>query len=396
MKAPTAGRILRTGLAAGAAVLFAACATQHLNAARHNFYAGRFADADRNLDRKIPSNDRVLFLMERGTIRLALGDYTNSATDLIRAYDRVEELETYSLSRGGASMVANDTVQDYRGFPYERTLLHAFTAKNHLALGDWEKAAVEARRIIQSLEPEAKGDFPDDAYARYMAGFCLELIGDRSNAGLQYRKAAELLGAVGIDDRTGRLYPKADTNDATAAASAPDTSAWPAELVCFVMMGRAPHGNNLWRDEWSIQRPAYAEIVVDGEVLGRSYALTDTLDLAFTTQQKEAARKMVKSVARVAAKETIAYQIERDNELLGELVRFVLIGLLEKPDTRRWETLPRYLQVARVKCPPDVKGYTVVFRSSAGGQIGSITVNAPLQRRGTTYVSFCRDIVPSL
>jgi hypothetical protein len=390
MNAPTAGRYIRIGVAAAALGALTGCATPSLYSARQDFYAGRIEQAGRTLAEADPGQDRVLFWMERGTIRQAAAEYTNSARDFISAYDRIEELQTYSMSRGGASMVVNDTVQEYRGFPYERTLLHAFTAKDHLALGRWEDAAVEARRIIGSLEPEAKGDYPDDAYSRYMAGFCLEMVDDRSNAGLQYRKAAELLSAVGVDDKTGRLGSRADSNSVASI----DTAAWPSELVCFVMLGRAPQGNNVWRDDWSINRPAYAEIVVNGQVLGRSYNLADTLDLAFTTEQKEAARKMVKTVARVAVKESIAYQIEQDNELLGELVRFVLIGLLEKPDTRRWETLPRYLQVARVPCPPDLKDYTVVFRNHDGGQLGSIHVTAPLHRKGKTFVSICRDLVP--
>lgn len=389
MNAPTVGRYIRLGVAAAALGLASGCASTALQSARHDFYAGRVEQASRQLAEAQPGQDRVLFWMERGTIRQAAGDYTNSTRDFIEAYDRIEELQTYSMSRGGASMVVNDTVQEYRGFPYERTLLHAFTAKNHLAQARWEDAAVEARRTIASLEPEAKGDYPEDAYSRYMAGFCLELIGDRSNAALQYRRAAEVAGGIGIDDQTGRLGPRPDTNTAARV----DESAWPAELVCFILMGRAPQGNNVWRDDWSISRTAYAEIVADGKVLGRSYNLADTLDLAFTTEQKEAARKMVKTVARVAVKESIAYQIEQDNELLGELVRFVLIGLLEKPDTRRWETLPRYLQVARVPCPPDLKEYTVVFRNHEGGQLGSIRVTTPLHRKGKTFVSFCRDLV---
>lgn len=388
MNVRPAARLIGAGAVAGAAVLLAACATRSLNAARQDFYAGRFAQANQVLDRSAPSTDRVLFLMERGTIRLFLGDYTNSAGDLISAYDRLEELQTYSASRGSASMVVNDTVKDYRGFPYERTLLHAFTAKNHLALGDWEKAAVEARRTLDSLSPEVLGDYPDNPYARYLAGLCLELAGDRSNAELQYRRAGEATEHVGIDPATGRIGPR----DGTNAAPRIDDRPWPAELVCFVMMGRAPQGQATWSADWASQHAAHADILVDGAVAGRSYTLTDVLDVAFTTDQKEAAKKMVKTVARIAVKESIAHQIEKDNELLGELVRFVLIGLLEKPDTRRWETLPRLLQVARVPCPPDLKEYTVVFRAANGAELGRIRIDQPLQQKDRTFVSFCRDL----
>lgn len=363
------------GVAAAAALALAGCATQALNTARRDFYQGRFEQADRALDRKIPSKDRVLFLMERGTVRLFNGDYERSARDFIDAYDRLVELQTYSLSKGGASMVVNDTVQDFRGFPYERTLLHAFTAKSHFARGLWENAAVEARRLIQSLSPEALGDYPDDAYSRYVAGAALELIGDQSNARLQYQKAGELAPDAKIDPDTGRLG-----GDASGRAE--------TELLVFAMMGRAPRIDTATLPDLNM----YAEIYAGDKRLGRSYLLTDTADLASTSFQKDAARQVAKTIARIAAKEAIAHQIEKDNALLGELTRLILIGILEKPDTRRWETLPRHLHVARVPCPPDLREYTIVFKSGSGATISQRTVRNPLQRNGSLYVSFARDI----
>lgn len=390
MKLRPSRRLAGGGLVVAGLALLAGCATQALNAARSEFYAGRFDAANRVLARSIPSTDRVLFLMERGTIRLFLGDYEGSARDLIAAADEATELETYSVSRGGASMVVNDNVQAYRGFPYERTLLHSFAAKTFLARGDWDSVAVESRRAIDTLTPEVRGDYPDCAYSRYLAGFGLELIDDDSNAALQYREAAKLLENVAIDENTGRIAPRADGPDSVSA----DTSPWPAELVCFVMTGHAPRGGRVWKEDAQLDEAGYAELYAGDRRLGRSYALTDTMDLAFTTEQKEMARKMVKTVARIAAKESLAQQIEKDNELLGELVRFVLIGLLEQPDVRRWETLPRHLQVARVPCPPGLKSFTVVYRTSSGVERKRQEITHPLQNRRNTYVSFCRDLAP--
>ncbi len=375
MNRRAAVRIGIGGVAAAALLALAGCATQALNTARRDFYQGRFDQADRALERRIPSKDRVLFLMERGMIRLFNGDYERSARDFIDAYDRLVELETYSLSRGGASMVVNDTVQDFRGFPYERTLLHAFTAKSHFGRGAWENAAIEARRLIQSLNPEVLGSYPDDAYSRYVAGAALELIGDTSNARLQYQKAGELAPDAGIDPDTGRL----GGDPATPRD---------AELLVFAMMGRAPRLDSANLPDLNV----YAEIYAGEKRLGRSYLLTDTADLASTSYQKDAARRAAKTIARIAAKETLAHQIEKDNALLGELTRLILIGILEQPDTRRWETLPRYLHVARVPCPPDLREYTIVFMSGSGVPIARRTVTNPLQRNGALFVSFARDI----
>lgn len=375
MKKRAAARILAGGVTAVALSILAGCATQALNTARREFYQGRFSEASTTLERKIPAKDRVLFLMERGTIRLFGGEYENSIRDYIEANDRLAELETYSLSKGGASLVVNDSIQDFRGFPYERTLLHAFTAKDHFALGHWENAAVEARRIIESLSPEKRGDYPDDAYTHYLAGFALELIGDTSNARLQYQKAAELAPGAEIDPDTGRF------GNAKGAKTE-------NELVVFVLLGKAPRTDNISLLDLGL----YAEIYAGDKLLGRSHELTDVADLCSTSFQKDTARQVAKTITRIAAKEAIAQQIEKDNEALGELTRLILIGLLEQPDYRRWETLPRHLQVARVPAPANLTEYTIVFKNRSGDELSRRTIATPLARQGAISVSFARDI----
>ena len=381
-----------------AVALSSGCASVPLEDARHSFFANRVQEASRTLaEAPTPPHDKVLFYMERGLIRQAAGEYEASAKDLIAAYDELQRMTAISIGQDSASLLINDKVQDYVGMPYEWTLLHAFTAKDHLALANWENAAVEARRTLQSLEPGVKGDYPDNAYARYLAGFCLELIGDPSNAALQYRKASELAPLVAIDDRTGRLaaQPKARSTNEPPAAVEIDRSPWPGELVCFVLLGNIPGGDSFAEGDWRGGRAHYAEITCHGKSLGRSYNLADTVDLAFTSEQKAAARKLVKTATRIAVKEVLSSQIEQNNEALGALVRFLLIGLLEQPDTRRWETLPRWLQVARVKCPEDLGDFDAIIRSGGGAEMRRLHVSQPITRRGNTYVAFFRDQPPT-
>lgn len=368
------------------------CATVPLDTARSRFYRGEADSASLLLNETpLPGHNRVLFHMERGMIRQACGDYEGSAADFIAASDLLEELETYSVSKGGASLVVNDSVQDFRGAPFERTLLHAFTAKDHLARGRWDEAAVESRRIIDALAPERLGNYPADAYSLYMAGFGLEMIDDWANAALQYRRAGELAPALRIDPGTGRLSAAATNGTAQAAADARGPAAG-AELVCFVLAGRAVEWS-FYGEAPAYDSPVYGEIVCNGRRLGRSWVLADTVALAQATEQVEAARLAVKTLSRIAIKEGIAEALEaNDHDLLGALARFVLIGMLEQPDERRWETLPRWLSVARVPCPPDLKEFDVVLRTEAGAQAGSVHVTAPITRRRATFVAFCRDL----
>lgn len=374
------------------------CATPALDAARYNYYAGRFDKADESLESaNIPEKDRVLFLMERGTIRQATGKYGESSRDFIEASDLLEKLETYSVSKGTASWVVNDNVQSFRGTPFERTLLHGFTAQNHLSIGAWDDAAVEARRIIRTLNPEVRGEYPEDAYSRYIAGFALEMIDDPSNAGLQYRRASELLPTVRVDESTGHLLEETpSTNELPHARTPPAEKPWKNELVCFILLGRAPRGTDTWNERWIQSQPMHAELYAGGQRLGRSYNLADTVELAFTTDQIEAVRKAAKAVGRVVVKETIAHQVGKENETLGEMVRFVLIGLLEQPDVRRWETLPRWLQVARVPCPADLKDFEIRVVNASGATLRTAKVVRPIARRRNLFFSMWRDTAPAL
>jgi hypothetical protein len=397
----SAGRGMFQWCAAGisllAACLFCGCATPALDAARYQFYSGQIAQAEQRLAKvEAPDTDRVLVLMERGMIRQANGQYEDSTRDFIAAADLLERLETYSVSKGAASLVVNDMTQDFRGAPYERTLLHVFTAVNHLLLARWDDAAVEARRIIKSLDPQNRGDYPEDAFSRYMAGFCLEMIGDDSNAALQYRLANKHLSGLVINPATGHLLLGSTTNLADDGYSIPGDTPWDRELICFIFLGRSPTGRDVWSANWSPGFPVYAEIVHNEKVLGRSYNLTDTAELAFTTAQMEAVRKAAKTVSRVVLKEVIAEAVAKqtDSEAMGELVRLILLGLLEQPDIRRWETLPRWLQVARVPVPSSVDAFDVVIRNPAGVQLQKIRVEKTVANGNRIYVAICRDVHP--
>ena len=379
---------LRLAGAAASLMLAGGCATASLDRARNQFYQGRPEQAVQQLESVRPSEkDEVLLLMERGMARQMAEDYRASSLDFMRASNRLEELQTYSLSRGGATWAINDTVQNFRGKPYERTLLHAFSALNFIALGAWDSAAVEARRLIETVRPDVRGDYPDDPFSRYVAGVCFELIHDASSAAFQYRQLAELVPGLGVDPNTGQFTQP----DETAPASADGSH----ELICFIMLGRAARGSQILSPALA-SRPAgalYFEVHADGGFLGRSHTLSDTWHLAAVTEKEEAARRAIKTAARIAAKEAVAQSLESQSaEYIDDLVRLVLIGLLEQPDVRSWSTLPRWLHVARVPCPPGLREYELVLKAESGQELSRRAVNRPIQRKGRTYVSFHRQL----
>lgn len=372
--------------AGGALVLLAGCATP-LSAARANFYGGRLDRAELALadESRVQSKDRVLYYMERGTVRQAEGRYAESARDFIAAQDTLERMQIYSVSKGAASLVINDNVQPYIGTPYERAMLHSMTAFSHMALGAWDNVGVEARRLLETIGPERRGEFPEDALSRYVMGLAFELEDDPSNAGIQYTQAAALAPPGTAVDARGRLE----------ASPGPAGSAQ-GELICFVLAGRGPTGASLVEQGGlPYSSHGYAEILIGGKYAGRSYPLADVADLALQTEQKLAAIRAAKTATRVVIKKVAAESIGNatDNHALGDLVFLVLL-MLEEPDFRRWETLPRSFQVARVSCPLPLESFDVVWRGGTMGAPERMTVTQPLHRRRNLVVSVVRDLPP--
>jgi hypothetical protein len=309
--------------------------------------------------------------MERGMIRHLRRDYAGSTMDWLNAVRIETQLETHSLSKAGASMVVNDTTLAFRGYPYEHTYLHVFLARNFLARGMWDDAAVEARQIIRRLE--RREGFPDDAYSRYLAGLCLELTDDSDGAEVQYRIASSLAPACRVDERTGQFLPAA-TNGAPPAARVSGS-----ELVCLVDL-----------DSGFDSAPDGAGIYINGTRLGIAHTLADTTQMEWEHRQLTEARRVTKAVARIALKETLSSAVEHENKDLGRLLRLLLYSM-EVPDERRWTTLPRRLAVARVPCPPDLKSFDVVFRGPAGAIVQRLTVTAPITRRNRVFFALCRN-----
>lgn len=399
---------------AGAALLLLAsggCATSALNSARGSFYDGRFDEAAKALG-TLPGNetDRVLVLMELGTINQTRAAYKDSVNSWLRAAAIAERLDYLSVSRQSASMVVNDRLLSFVGKPYERVLLHTFAAQSYLAMGMWEDAGVEGRIAVRRMEN--RGDFPDDAYSHYVAGLTFDLIRDGGGATFQYRKASEAGPLCSVDPVTGALGPAATTaatevvvggSEGAIAKAPPPPPPKPAavatpakgpvnELVCLVGMGHGPIGreysassNFRWGDD------PHAEIYANGVYLGRSYTLSRADLLSAKTEKVIALRQGIKTAARIALKETAAQVLSQQDEALGDLLRLALFAL-EQPDNRQWETMPQWLAVARVPCPANLTSYEIVFKGAGDHVIERRQVSAPLVRRGQTSVSLCRAL----
>ena len=98
---------------------------------------------------QIPRNlkkDRVLWVLERATLLQALGEYELSARDMMAVDQRLLWLDLDGeKSADLAKYLYSASATPYRAPTYERMLLNTLNMINFLALGDNQKAKVEAR-----------------------------------------------------------------------------------------------------------------------------------------------------------------------------------------------------------------------------------------------------------
>ena len=362
-------RISACFLVSAFCVLLTGCSTSHIDTARVHYYQRDFEAAKTALT-EVPVGDKneVLALMEGGMISHTCGDYEASTEIWLTATEKIKSLDFVSVSEGASSLLINDNTQTYSGAPFERSLLHAFTAQNYFARELWQDAAVEARLITDGLA--SLNEFPDDPYSHYIAGLAFEMMRNSSGARIEYEKANELAQNLSIGEQSGSLAP-ASTN-LTAATQPPPGN----ELICLISIGRAPVNGRYPRENRTWGPSPYAEILSDGKVLGRSYTLNTTAHLLAATQKRIAVIKTAKTATRIVLKESIASAVSDNNALLGEILRLILYAL-ETPDLRGWSTLPMWLQVARVPCAEDLKECTVVFRNANGTELARQNLAAP-------------------
>jgi len=98
------------------------------------------------------SNDKILYLLERGRIAQIKNDINTSMVDYEAAIDAVRDMEEKAIISASdvgaqtASILTNENAIPYKGDGYEKVFMYQFQALNYLAKKDIEGAGVEVRR----------------------------------------------------------------------------------------------------------------------------------------------------------------------------------------------------------------------------------------------------------
>ncbi|MBT3381240.1 MAG: hypothetical protein HN742_38260 [Lentisphaerae bacterium] len=415
-------------------------------------------DLERLYARELVGRDRLLYLLERGRIAQIQGERSLSMTDYDNVWEEARLLEERPvLTATGAAaqssvVVLNDNALPYRPAGYERVMRSHFQMLNFLLSGDLEGAGVEARRAsAEQRDAEKRHDrevaavngsgfgglkeeghhSPDldvryrrtDVIAQgteqswmsastfYLSGLVFELLGQDSDAYIDYTKAAALaprcstargdavrlahrLGVV--DDLRSRLGAPAE--DKRNVLTCGEGEGW---LVVLFDEDFVPVRQEVslpiplpGEDTWlMVSLPTYQEmpppsepllVIANGTNLGETEPLGSASGLAGRALREELPRRIVRHVLRTTAKGVAAKAAQDRYGWAGGVALGILDTLTERADLRSWTTLPGWTQLLRSGVP--------VGRQSLRFGHGNATrqVQVEVSEGGTTFVYVAR------
>lgn len=371
----------------------------------------------------------LLYFLEKGELLRMKGSHESSRDTLLRADAKVraweDEVKTdpSKLLGNVGSFLINDTTRRYDGRDYEKVFVSVRLAQEHLALGKWEDARIEIKKMhereaiiadfrskeldeakkqsqekglkttsfkelngypVETLDDPAVRSLKnayESAFANYLAGFVYEALGETSLASAGYRKAIEMRpgekmleeSLKGLDGRLGkRKRGTVDTLIVVETGSAPAITSRTLPIVLPI-----PSRGGLALVATPISWPIVQ--AVDASVIPSSIAVDDkTVPISLLTNVDLMARKAMsdempgiifRSSIRAIAK-GIAQKAVQDNTssmgLAGSLLSVaagVAAVATEKADERTWRTLPAFYSVARVSLPEGSHRFTLRTRN---------------------------------
>lgn len=152
-------------------------------------------------------SEQALYLLERAMLHQALGNYDQAAEDMIAIDDHLEFTDFTSQTADNIlSFTYSDSSGEYRAPPHERLLLNTMNMINFLALGQDNRARVEARRFQTMLQYYLDTD-PDELFTdilglgEYISGVAFEAGTENSRAVRHYVQAYSYGVWPEVDDR---------------------------------------------------------------------------------------------------------------------------------------------------------------------------------------------------
>jgi hypothetical protein len=179
-------------------VLLAGCAVPFRRTLDTYIMTGQYDLADKLIDKEKKDggeyNDKneLIYLFDKGSVTQMLGDYKLSNDFMEKADDMIEKLYTRSALDETYSFLSNDLSIKYTGEDFEQVMVNILAALNYMYKGDFKEARIEAKKVNSKLNliSDSYGDkaiYKDDAFARFISGFCYEANGEVNDAYIDYK-----------------------------------------------------------------------------------------------------------------------------------------------------------------------------------------------------------------
>lgn len=377
--------------------------------------AERFNHALRVLEEHQESygkNNRLLYLLDYGTVLHISGDYGESIKVFEEAKSLYDQLFTVSVTGQLKTWLINDYYAPYRGEDFERVMINVFQALNFVMMGNINEALVEARNVDETLErinqqykPAEKNQYKEDAFARLLMGIIYEHKGSYeaiNDAHISYKRSVETY-EVDYHGNYGMDIPKVLKENILATAQwmgegeykvyqkkFPDVSFVGlkekqelAEVYVFYYYGLSPikhqvsipiplpngfftrlafphYDRRRSRTEPGTVKAVHKESQT--EVTAQTQEVEDIASIAAQALDNRKARVLAKAVLRSGGKVVVEDQMEnrlrgRFGDTTADVFRYVasLYNISsEQADLRSWQTLPAQIRIARLWLKPGV------------------------------------------
>lgn len=413
---------------------------------------GQRTGYERTFAKRTEGRDGMLFAMEMGRVAQLEGDLDASRSAFekaIAAWETRDDQAVVSASGAGAqagAVLVNDKAIPYRAPEYERALVHHYQTLNYLATNDLIGAGVEVRRanLVQEaarekregeIERAASGDsrVPEgeegdpsllpvyagldeiaggvkhsfqNAATFYLSGVVWEMLGERNDAYIDYKKALEIFpdnlflqaDVMRLGKRLGmredvadfqRRFPQVKDMPADGTGALEGK----ARLVVLYEEGLAPKKSEMSvayplgsaDSIGAVALPVYAEafpgpvpvgVTVGGRRVGSTAPICSVGALAARSLAERMPGIVTRQVARAITKGVAAKAAKDSGGGWAELAVTLYNVISEQADLRSWLTLPAHIHVLSAWVEPGCR--RVVLQGPGGGEFweGEVTLAA--------------------
>lgn len=326
-------------------------------------------------------DDELLNALTAGVASYYASQFARSAALLDTAALIADDRITASLSKNALALLTNDMARPYQPRRTERLFIPYYSMLAWARLGEWEDAAVEARRLVALLalygNDRDDAERPLHAALHYLAGVVFERAGDRGEAAVAYR-ASRALGGSLPDSLAPALQPgegellvvvergfvahraneqieillEDDDRDSTRLDHEPRP-----RRVARILTPDEGRGDHLLTIAFPALRPSPrpwggpVHLRVDDVVrtAGSMSAIVD--DASAVDERRERAGVVERAIARAVAKYAVSKAVQdKKGEVAGDLAKLGA-SVLERADVRSWHLLPQGLDVLHVRVP---------------------------------------------